>query len=180
MVYRFTSDKSARGVDPQEAGELIARLADQHDGAVPGPQIVDAARAKKSPIHSWFTWDDAEAAELQRTQEAGQLVRSLVVVEQTEDGFEHERPAYYHVNYVRQNGEPTKVVGYQAINMVTAEPTARMSAADYLLRQLEGVLRRADELGVPRMFSGVRAEAERIRQRLEDERRQRDDEAEAA
>jgi|SRR5215471_1558847 len=169
MVYEFESGPhKRRGVDPQRAGDLIARLADRHGGAASGPVIVDAARSESSVIHGWFNWNDADAAEEHRRWQAGDLVRSLVVIEETPSG-DRRRPAYFHVNYEANNGHKRQVIGYQPVQYVIEEPDAQRSAAEYLLRQLEGLQRRADQLdNLGDVFSGVWAEVGRIREQFDE------------
>lgn len=48
-------------------------------GSVTPQNLVDAARAKRSPIHGMFEWDDSVAAEKYRLEQAGYYIRSLRV-----------------------------------------------------------------------------------------------------
>ena len=49
-------------------------------GAITPENMVDEARPEKSPLHSFFTWDDSEAAELFRQQEARRVIRSVRII----------------------------------------------------------------------------------------------------
>ncbi len=118
-------------------------------------------------MHELFEWDDATAANEHRLQQARQVVRSLLVVEESNDGT-IGRPAFYHVNYQSDNGK-RQVQGYQSIKVVAERPAAKTSAAVYLLSQLEGLQRRYSALGD--LFEPVWAEVARIRSELgEDEK----------
>lgn len=57
------------------------------NGELTAAAVVDAARSKRSLLHDCFTWDDKEAAELYRLQEAQYLLRS-VAYEEDSDGKE--------------------------------------------------------------------------------------------
>ncbi len=50
------------------------------NGGVKPKIIVDLARPKSSPLHKFFDWDDAHAAEMFRRKQAGDLIASLQVV----------------------------------------------------------------------------------------------------
>lgn len=77
----------------QIAAELN-RLAKQHGGLLRPKDVVDAARAQSSPLHSHFTWDDGEAAEQWRLQQARQLISITMTIEMTPAGEEIVIPAY--------------------------------------------------------------------------------------
>ncbi len=53
-------------------------LSKKHGGLLMPEVVVNAARPPSSPLHSYFTWDDSEAAEKHRLWEARQLLRVTV------------------------------------------------------------------------------------------------------
>lgn len=53
-------------------------------GRLTPEQVVEDARAEDSPLHSHFTWDDAEAAQKYRLNEARALIRIRVEVRMDE------------------------------------------------------------------------------------------------
>lgn len=56
----------------------LKKLADDNDGIILPKQVVEAARSIKSPLHSYFEWDDDKAAESYRIWQARQLLRVCV------------------------------------------------------------------------------------------------------
>jgi hypothetical protein len=60
--------------------ELI-RLATAHGGQLHPKLVVDAARADDSPLHQSFDWNDTDAAEKWRLQQARNLIRVVVTYE---------------------------------------------------------------------------------------------------
>jgi hypothetical protein len=62
----------------EQRAALLA-LADARQGRVTPYDIVDAARDPDSPLHSAFTWDDAEAAHQHRLDQARYLIRRIHV-----------------------------------------------------------------------------------------------------
>lgn len=65
----------------------LEQLAEQHDGLVTPGAVVERARDPESPLHDRFTWDDSEAAERWRLEEARQLLRVFVVERPAEGAF---------------------------------------------------------------------------------------------
>jgi hypothetical protein len=78
VIYGWRSG-SRVNLDPQAAGEALAKIQRRHNGLLEPEMVVDAARDETSPLHPHFTWDDAAAAEEFRKGEARELVRSLTV-----------------------------------------------------------------------------------------------------
>jgi len=59
-------------------GSELKRIANDHNGCLQPQDVVDAARSETSPIHSFFDWDDTEAAEKWRVHQARNLIRVTV------------------------------------------------------------------------------------------------------
>lgn len=76
--------KGAKGADAQVIGEALEAIADQNDGHVTPAAVVAAARAKGSPLHQFFEWDNRKAADAWRLDQARSLIR-VVAVEPTPD-----------------------------------------------------------------------------------------------
>lgn len=79
MKYKWKTHGMG-GVSAQVAGEEIARLEKLSGGVLMPATIVKAAKAKKSPIHNCFEWDDTEAARIYRQRQASEMMRKIVVV----------------------------------------------------------------------------------------------------
>lgn len=56
----------------------LERLAKANGGLLEPEQVVEAARAKTSPLHSSFDWKDTEAAHKWRLHQARNLIRVTV------------------------------------------------------------------------------------------------------
>lgn len=50
-----------------------------HNGVIPARAVVDFARDPKTALHSQFTWDDGEAAEKWRLEQARRVIRSVKI-----------------------------------------------------------------------------------------------------
>lgn len=92
----------------QAAGEVFSDLIERH-GAVKAEQVLDAGRPENSPIHSYFTWDDGEAAEKHRIGEAQALIRSVRVIR--DDMPAQEQPAVRYLLSVQATEAESRFEG---------------------------------------------------------------------
>lgn len=66
-------------IDAQTAGEALERVKGHNSGDLTPEAVVEAAKDKRNPLHAVFEWDDSKAAHEYRLQQAGVLIRSVVV-----------------------------------------------------------------------------------------------------
>lgn len=81
MKYKFAAkpggvlgDKQAKNV----GAELVT--IEKSNGGITPDVVVQRAHSKSSAMHPFFTWDDGEAAEKCRLEEARALIRSVVII----------------------------------------------------------------------------------------------------
>lgn len=67
------------GIPADVAGPIMEELSERNGGRIEKQELVDLARPAESPLHNAFTWDDAQAAEERRLDQAGYLIRSLEI-----------------------------------------------------------------------------------------------------
>ena len=70
----------ARLVRSEKVYTELERIRAASDGLLSPADVVRAARAKRSPLHGLFTWDDTAAAQEWRIHEARNLIRVIVQV----------------------------------------------------------------------------------------------------
>lgn len=108
--------------DVQKIGEALAALPSKTPESV-----LAAARSKRSPLHGEFEWDDSEAAQRYRLEQASYLLRVI------------------KVNVVVQDREPVKVRAfvqlkqrqeYRPVIEVLSEAESRAQLLDLALREL--------------------------------------------
>lgn len=56
----------------------LRTIAAKNDGLLKPEYVVESARPVNSPLHTRFTWDDTEAANQYRLQQARQLIRTTI------------------------------------------------------------------------------------------------------
>lgn len=64
--------------DAEVAAGVCAEL--ESKGVFSAEMLVEVSRDKDAPLHGMFEWDDSIAAEKYRVQQAGKIIRSIVVV----------------------------------------------------------------------------------------------------
>lgn len=107
----------------KEAVATIKSLEDRRGRLTP-EQIVNEARAKDSPIHHFFTWDDSEAAEKWRIEEARELLKRIKIVVQIEERIIRT------VAYVHDPQQDTNRAGYVTVLKVRTQDAAGMMKAE--------------------------------------------------
>lgn len=158
MVYEWGARSFP--IDANVAGEEVRRIAAKQPGqAALAATILEESRPKKAVLHAViFSESDKAAAESWRLHRTRELVRSLIVVETSEDDEQKESvPAFYHVDFTDDGGD--RVSGYQPVEVVVSDVGARASAEKQLLAELQGLRRRYDGLGI---FSDVWAAVEKV------------------
>lgn len=104
LIYTARESSWLSNKDAQVYGPELYRLSEQHERLTP-EIIVNAASAKRSVLHTYFDWDDSEAAIKWRKSQARKLVRSIKIV--IEDSPEEEEiQLFYNV----ENGRGQKYV----------------------------------------------------------------------
>jgi hypothetical protein len=91
-------------VDPQVAGEELDRIRGHNSGELSPEAVVQAAKEKKSPLHSVFEWDDKKAGHEFRLQQACVLIRSVVVTITPVEGGEKSEPMQVSVKREPRGG----------------------------------------------------------------------------
>lgn len=78
-VYSFAEGSRLDQDKAQGVGEHVQHLIDANGGAVQPADVLLDAKAKGSPLHSFFNWDDSAAATAYRLEQARHLLRSIKV-----------------------------------------------------------------------------------------------------
>ncbi len=92
-------------VSAQTAGEELDRIYHSR-GKLEPADIVNESREADAPLHGCFEWDDAVAAEKYRENQASDIIRAVVIVDDTHEEMNNIR-AFVHVESTYQ---PMKVV----------------------------------------------------------------------
>jgi hypothetical protein len=81
MVYKWKAHGSVPGLSAQAAGEELERIRKARNGSMIDADVLKEARKAASPLHVAFEWDDKKAAHQHRLTQAGELIRSIVIVD---------------------------------------------------------------------------------------------------
>src|SRR6185312_2039420 len=110
---------------------------EQENGRLIPSDVVSAARDPESPLHSHFTWDDAEAAEQYRLDQARTLIRSVRVEITVRD------VPLSVVGYVRDPEADANQAGYRNIMRLRSEEDAARAAVIDEMKRVSNAVRRA-------------------------------------
>ncbi|HEY2088260.1 MAG TPA: hypothetical protein VGH54_19865 [Mycobacterium sp.] len=75
----MTENTGASALNPVIIAELDRLASLSPDGSLEAASVLDAARPPESVLHAQFTWDDEEAAEAHRLNQARSLIRRYKV-----------------------------------------------------------------------------------------------------
>lgn len=142
----------------------LERIATKNRGRLTPEDVIASAKAKTSPLHGCFTWNDSEAAKLQRLHEAREVIRSVrvhTIVKNT---------VHRTIAYVRDPQQPHDKAGY--ISTAVLRTDADLSREVMLIEfgRAESSMRRAldvasalnltEEVGEP--LAAIRALKDRV------------------
>ena len=119
----------------QKYGEKLEQIAKQNKGKIKPSTVVDEAKDKKSVLHSYFTWDNTEAAKKYRIQQARELINHLIEVVVVEGKPQTQR-SFFNVT----NGGGQKV--YVTLHKAVTTKSYRLQ----LLNQLITTMQNATQL----------------------------------
>jgi hypothetical protein len=131
--------RAARGcrlstADAERIGPELVRLKNENGGVITKNLVLQSATSPISILHQDFEWDDATAANTARLDQAGYMLRSIMIVwderNDTGDTVEREFRMFHHVNTTAEPAEtvtearqqPQSIPGYVTFPDVVASP----------------------------------------------------------
>lgn len=79
-----------------EQQQALQRLQSDNDGNLSARAVLEAARPEASPLHGLFCWDDTEAAERYRLDQARRLIMRVTILVPKGSGPQQVRVREYH------------------------------------------------------------------------------------
>ena len=126
------------------------------DGLLSPPGVVESARDPSSPLHAHFDWDDTEAAEKWRHEQARQLIRSVKIT--ISDASPVSVRAYVSLPVDRQSG-----AGYRRFEEVRDNEFLRRQLAADIDQRIDGWQRQALALGLAIDFAPITRQTKKLK-----------------
>lgn len=144
------------GVSAQRAGEYFESL-EKRDGEVKPKTIVKEAKSADSLLHPAFEWNDTEAAEKYREQQAKQIIRDIVVVQESVN----ENPIITRaiVNVSVENSPITENGKYCLVSTAMSNPETREIVLRRALKELMAFKEKYSEISE---LAGLFSEIDKI------------------
>jgi len=141
MAIEYKASNGARLSDKEAAiyGSRITHLSEKK-GYVTPKMVVDDARNPNSPLHNYFDWDDKEAAEKWRIEQAQYLIRHIVVT--VMDEKKPEIRHFYSITPTSDMGKIKESKVYVTLNTIMSDTEKRAEVIAYALRELNGWMER--------------------------------------
>ncbi|MCH7719151.1 MAG: hypothetical protein IIB21_06740 [Chloroflexi bacterium] len=133
----------------QVLGQEIERLR-RRRGHLTAQLVVDAASDPASRLHGEFEWDDTAAAAAYRLEQAGYLIRAIVIVREPQNGDPRIVRAFVYL----QDDEAGPI--YTSISVAMGDPAMREQVLRRAWQELEGWRRRYSEYDeLAKVFSAI-------------------------
>jgi len=150
---------------PENKVRTAVLALEDRSGRITPETVVRAAKAKDSPLHSHFEWDDEKAGHAYRIEQARSLIRSVQVVITTEERV------ISTVHYVRDPGAKDQEQGYVSLSKLRTEPeNARVMLRSEFMRASACLHRAedlADALGMKREVAALAKRVDKVREKVE-------------
>ncbi len=130
--YRYRSGRSFP-IAAQVAGEELEKLG-VYQRPVPPSDVVKAAKPAAAPLHPCFEWNNSEAANLYRENQARDLMRSIAVVVESREKRPENQIAFVSVGTSGPNGQ----AGYIATSVAMGDDDMRERVIGDAVAQLRG------------------------------------------
>jgi len=106
------------------------RLIEERDGIVTPEAVVEYAKDETTQLHGQFTWDDGEAAEQWRLQQARQVIRAMVTIIPNEN----ENVVTKALVHILET--PRNQAGYMSVGKVLSDDEYRKQMLDNAYKEL--------------------------------------------
>ena len=126
-IYKARQGATFDDSEAQIIGETITKLK-----VITPENIVNEAKAKSSPIHKFFEWDNSKAAEQYRLQQARDLTNHIIITIET-NNEQIETKAFHSVS---ENGKRFYVTSVEAIS----NDDYRLQLLKQMIKTMEGLL----------------------------------------
>ena len=107
-------------------------------------QLIDDAKAKESPLHDYFEWNNKRAAERWRIEQARYLLRGITVVITTPEGEERTTRAFHSVT-LDGSYEINVPKTYVTVQRAMSEDELRTQVIEEALKKIKSWQRRYKE-----------------------------------
>ena len=123
MVYSWKSAARIKA-DAQKAGELFEQL--ERSGELTPAKIVEVSRSEDAALHDEFEWDDSIAANCYREGQAGNLLRAIIITDESKTAepvrafFKVEQNTYESITAIVKSEDKVQLLLSQAISELNA------------------------------------------------------------
>lgn len=135
MAIKFKASVGARfsNKNAQIYADRLVEIS-KRTGLITPPIVLADAKNPKSPLHSFFEWDDTKAAEKWRLEQAGYLIRHISI-EVLKNGKQEDVRYFFSVAADNSTTSEPKAV-YVSLDTILSEPDKRAEVIAYAKREL--------------------------------------------
>jgi hypothetical protein len=89
--------------------DCLQQICENHDGVLTAELVLREAKKKTSPLHTYFQWDDSEAAKQYRLIQAGDLIRRVKVTYSPREDVSYKVRAFFNVVSTEEGEESMNI-----------------------------------------------------------------------
>ena len=149
MIYKPVRGSSLTLEQAQRYGEHIETLIEENNGSIVAAQVVDDAKAKSSPLHDFFEWNDKQAAIKWRLEQARYVMGAINVIVTKDDGDEIETRAFHYVSvdggYENRDARHADQKVVVTVQRAMAEEELRRQVVETAMKQLKAWRKKYDQ-----------------------------------
>lgn len=158
-VWKVREGSPFKDSDAAIIGEALEKL-ESDRGIVTPVEVVTVAKNRKHPLHGYFEWDDSRAAEAHRLKQARDIIGSIRVVIESDDGPVESR-GYYHIR--TEDDEEDRSRSYMSTDKIMSHDELKMRLLQQALDEAERWKLRYQNI---REFAEVFAALKKVRVRV--------------
>lgn len=126
QIYKWKEGSRIKA-DPELAAQVLDKLASEN--RLNAESVVDVSKPKDAVLHDDFEWNDKKAALEYRKDQARYIMRSLVLIEETEPDsapirycfqIEEKTSNYTPINVIMQNSDSVEALKRKALSELMA------------------------------------------------------------
>lgn len=96
--YEWKTRHWSAGVKADVAGPALRKMMEDRKGKLQPQDVVNEARDDGHPLHPCFEWDDSVAAEAYRCEQAGGIIRNIIITPEDPDAEDVEVRAFVSIH----------------------------------------------------------------------------------
>lgn len=133
-IFKATNGAPFSQEEAKIYGKELDKIAEEEGGQLKPENVVEKAKNRNNPLHSYFDWNDSRAGEKYRLFQARNLINHITVVIKY-DHKQREQKAFFSVNSTPAEKRKNRI--YVTMERVLSEPELREQILVEAIEEIE-------------------------------------------